>query len=71
MPRGFPLQDTGPGMNELFHDLAVDQAEQRDIERGRITHGMRVDPNERHVIYYGKPSWPSHCERTFPRAEND
>jgi hypothetical protein len=27
MPGGFPLQDTGPGMNELFHDLAVEQAE--------------------------------------------
>lgn len=33
MPRGFPLQDTGPGMNGLFHDLAVEQAEQADREQ--------------------------------------
>lgn len=28
--RGFPLQDEGPGMNELFHDLSVEQ-EQRFV----------------------------------------
>jgi hypothetical protein len=27
--RGFPLQDEGPGMNEMFHDLAVAQEEER------------------------------------------
>ena len=32
MTRGFPLQDTGPGMNELFHDLKVDQ----EIEKERL-----------------------------------
>jgi hypothetical protein len=25
MTRGFPLQDEGPGMNELFHDLSIEQ----------------------------------------------
>jgi hypothetical protein len=33
MSRGFPLQDTGPGMNELFHDLAVEQEEERAAAR--------------------------------------
>jgi hypothetical protein len=27
--RGFPLQDTGPGMNELLHDLQVEEEEER------------------------------------------
>lgn len=27
--RGFPLQDEGPGMNELFHDLQVEQEQER------------------------------------------
>lgn len=27
MPRGFPLQDEGPGMKQMFHDLAVEQEE--------------------------------------------
>ena len=62
--RGFPSQDTGPGMSELFHDLAVQQEEDRQT----IHHGLRLDPEMRHVIYYGKPSWPSYSERTFPRA---
>lgn len=35
MPRGFPLQDTGPGMNELFHDLQVEQEEHRQADAGR------------------------------------
>lgn len=29
MSRGFPLQDTGPGMNELFHDLQVEQEREK------------------------------------------
>ena len=33
MPRGFPRPDTGPGMSELFHDLTVEQEEQRAVER--------------------------------------
>lgn len=32
MPRGFPLQDTGPGMNELFHDLAVEEERRKARE---------------------------------------
>lgn len=41
MPRGFPLQDTGPGMAELFHDLAVEQEKERALERGghRLNYG--------------------------------
>lgn len=31
MTRGFPSQDTGPGMGELFHDLQTEQAEERSI----------------------------------------
>jgi hypothetical protein len=31
--RGFPLQDTGPGMNELFHDLQVEQEERRAAKK--------------------------------------
>lgn len=27
MPRGFPLQDYGPGMSELFRDLQIEQEE--------------------------------------------
>lgn len=34
MSRGFPLQDTGPGMNELFHDAAVEQEEERARRSG-------------------------------------
>lgn len=29
MPGGFPLQDTGPGMAEMFHDLGVEQSEDK------------------------------------------
>jgi hypothetical protein len=33
--RGFPLQDEGPGMNELFHDLQVEQEERKAAARER------------------------------------
>lgn len=33
MSRGFPLQDTGPGMNELFHDMAVEQEMERATQQ--------------------------------------
>jgi hypothetical protein len=33
MPRGFPPQDTGPGMNELFHDLTVEQEEAKAAKK--------------------------------------
>lgn len=36
MPGGFPLQDTGPGMNELFHDLTVEQEQERADRRDKI-----------------------------------
>ncbi|MBV6487621.1 MAG: hypothetical protein GHHEDOFH_01568 [Pseudorhodoplanes sp.] len=42
MPRDFPLQDEGPGMNEMFGDLAVMDAEQRDREQNCPGH---VAPN--------------------------
>lgn len=35
MPRGFPLQDTGPGMSQMFHDLAIEQDEERAARRDR------------------------------------
>jgi hypothetical protein len=35
MSRGFPLQDDGPGMNELFHDLQVEQEQERAVRRNR------------------------------------
>jgi hypothetical protein len=35
MPRGFPLQDSGPGMNELFHDLQIEQELERAARRNR------------------------------------
>jgi hypothetical protein len=31
MPGGFPLQDTGPGMSEMFHDLQIEQEQDRMI----------------------------------------
>lgn len=31
--RGFPLQDTGPGMSEMFHDLQVEQERERHRDR--------------------------------------
>lgn len=33
MARGFPLQDTGPGMNQMFHDLAAEEEARRAAER--------------------------------------
>lgn len=33
MPRCFPLQDTGPGMSELFHDLTVEQEKERAAKK--------------------------------------
>lgn len=33
MSGGFPLQDTGPGMAELFHDLKTEQLEQAEREQ--------------------------------------
>lgn len=33
MPKGFPLQDDGPGMKQMFHDLAVEQEEHRVNQR--------------------------------------
>lgn len=35
MPGGFPLQDEGPGMSEMFHDLAIEQEEERAKDRSR------------------------------------
>lgn len=31
--RGFPMQDTGSGMNELFHDLQVEQTQLSEAQR--------------------------------------
>jgi hypothetical protein len=31
--KGFPMQDTGPGMNELFHDLQAEQAQLSEAQR--------------------------------------
>lgn len=36
--RGFPLQDEGPGMNELFHDLQIEQEERRAKLRESCQH---------------------------------
>lgn len=44
MPSGFPLQDTGPGMNELFHDLAVEQDERKVFTAGRCPTCHSPDP---------------------------
>lgn len=44
MPRGFPLQDTGPRMNELFHDLAVEQDERKVFAAGRCPTCHSPDP---------------------------
>lgn len=38
MPGGFPLQDTGPGMSELFHDLQVEQEERKAAAADRCKH---------------------------------
>jgi len=35
MSRGFPSQDPGPGMNELFHDLQVEQDQELASRRDR------------------------------------
>ena len=37
MPRGFPSQDTGPGMNEMSHDLQVEQEQERATKRELLT----------------------------------
>jgi hypothetical protein len=29
---------------------------------------MRLDPDERHILSYGKPSWPSFSERFYART---
>lgn len=51
MPGGFPLQDTGPGMGELFHDLQVEQEERRAKERCQ-------HPPCRETDYCG---WAAYC----------
>lgn len=40
--RGFPLQDTGPGMSELFHDLAIEQ-EERKMSHSKGWIGVDLD----------------------------
>lgn len=35
MSRGFPLQNEGPGMRELFHDLQIEQEQERFARRNR------------------------------------
>jgi len=54
MARGFPLQDEGPGMKELFHDLQVEQEEAKArkgcatcAELARGSFGPRHDPSPR------------------------
>ena len=42
MPRGFPLQDTGPGMSKMFHDLTVEQEIERAADRDRRERAARV-----------------------------
>lgn len=53
MPRGFPLQDAGPGMSELFHDLTIEQ------ERAKMTTGYEQpgDPN-----FEGGAAYERYCE---------
>lgn len=51
MPGGFPLQDTGPGMSELFHDLQVEQEERKAAERCK-------HPPCREAGYCG---WAAYC----------
>jgi hypothetical protein len=53
--RGFPLQDEGPGMNELFHDLQVEQEEQR-AKAERCKHPPCREPE-----YCG---WAAYCGAT-------
>lgn len=54
--RGFPLQDEGPGMNELFHDLQVEQEERRAKARERCQHPPCREPD-----YCG---WAAYCGAT-------
>lgn len=40
------MQDTGPGMNELFHDLAVEQEEAKASAREGDLHMAKVATDE-------------------------
>lgn len=60
MPRGFPLQDEGPGMKQMFHDLSVEQDEERSarrflsrfVSRGWL-HATREDAMEQAAVDRG------------------
>ena len=43
--RGFPLQDEGPGMNELFFDLQNEQEERKAAARERCKHPPCREPS--------------------------
>lgn len=63
MPSGFPLQDTGPGMAELFHDLQVEQDEQRDAENAKLREAAKVCRDTYCKIVPGKRTWDQLSEQ--------
>ena len=54
--RGFPLQDEGPGMSELFHDLQVEQEERKAAACERCKHPPCREP--------GYCGWAAYCGAT-------
>lgn len=52
--KGFPLQDTGPGMSELFHDLMVEQEQERwrqasekaKVAVERVAEDTKINPDD-------------------------
>lgn len=53
MPGGFPLQDDGPGMNALFHDLAVEQEEKRAALRDQVA-DRKLSDAQRSALLVGE-----------------
>ena len=62
--RGFPQQDTGPGMSELFHDLQTEQEEQKAKARRCQQCGCETKGEE---VWVNGQIWCHPCADAVPR----
>ena len=69
MPGGFPLQEQGPGMAEMFNDLAVEREEKREGDR----HMAKVATDEWFAAHdaYHKASDAYNQRLTLVKAERE
>jgi Pyruvate/2-oxoacid:ferredoxin oxidoreductase delta subunit len=75
MSRGFPLQDEGPGMKQMFHDLAIEQEEERAKQRDLVDAdfcplcGICLPPADRCIGANFKGSICPHAEANAAQAD--